>query len=97
MADSTISVGVDTGKLVDNSQVTNQSGQTVNRQRVVIADPDDPTDLFSLDKLRFDRQLLEIEAIESVNQSLDAEARGRDFRTPSLHSRGSSLGRGATR
>lgn len=98
MADGQVQVLPDsTGKIIDTSELTRESGTVVERQRIVLADPDDPTDTYSLDSVRQDRQFQEITMIEAIEVSVNGNifrSRERQFATDR---RGASLGRGAVR
>lgn len=53
MADGTVRVSPDsTGKIIDTSELTRPDATVVERQRMVIADPDRPEALLSLSMLK---------------------------------------------
>src|SRR5437867_2856422 len=86
-----------TGKQVDTSELTRQDNTLVERQRVVLADPDDLADTLSLDSLRQDRQLTEIHALEAIEASIASIDRRQTGRVFLIDRRGGTFGRGAIR
>lgn len=101
MVDQTVGVinqSTQTVAPVDVSQLTNASNTTVDRQRIIIGDNNNPNAFLDIDSMvRVPRLLAEVTAIETYEHAMNQNCLRRGTERGFATDRRGSIGRGTTR